>query len=289
MLAELMTRIAKAREVRRDSKLTRAEFEAQKLERFRRFVRHVRERSPYYRQHHRGAQHRRRPLRAGRLPAAHEVDPDAELRRDRHGARRDEGRDRGLPHALERPERPVLGQVPRDPHVGLVGRGGLLRLLHARLGARDDGAAARRAARPQAQRQAPHRVLRRDRRPLCGRHDGELVSSRAREAVRRHRALRGEQPAAGSDRGAERVPARLSRGLHHGAQDPRREAARGRAEARHRRRHHYGRRSDHRSGPRVPRTDLRLRCGEHLRLQRASRHGRLGARAARTSCCTITT
>jgi phenylacetate-CoA ligase len=48
MLAELMTRIAKAREVRRDSKLSRAEFEAQKLARFRRFVRHVRDRSPYY-------------------------------------------------------------------------------------------------------------------------------------------------------------------------------------------------------------------------------------------------
>ncbi len=50
MLAELMTRIAKAREVRRDSKLTRAEFEARKLERFRRFVSRVREHSPYYRQ-----------------------------------------------------------------------------------------------------------------------------------------------------------------------------------------------------------------------------------------------
>jgi phenylacetate-coenzyme A ligase PaaK-like adenylate-forming protein len=48
MLAELMTRIAKAREVRRDSKLTRPEFEAQKLERFRRFARHARDRSPYY-------------------------------------------------------------------------------------------------------------------------------------------------------------------------------------------------------------------------------------------------
>jgi phenylacetate-coenzyme A ligase PaaK-like adenylate-forming protein len=50
MLAELMTRIAKAREVRRDSKLTRAEFEARKLERFRRFVSRVRVHSPYYRQ-----------------------------------------------------------------------------------------------------------------------------------------------------------------------------------------------------------------------------------------------
>ncbi len=49
MLAELMTRIAKAREIRRDSKLTRAEFEAQKLQRFRRFARHVCDRSPYYR------------------------------------------------------------------------------------------------------------------------------------------------------------------------------------------------------------------------------------------------
>jgi phenylacetate-CoA ligase len=48
MLAELMTRIAKAREVSRDSKLPRAEFEARKLARFRRFVRHVHDRSPYY-------------------------------------------------------------------------------------------------------------------------------------------------------------------------------------------------------------------------------------------------
>src|SRR5690349_15193354 len=48
MLAELVTRIAKAREVRRDAKLTRAEFEQRKLERFRRFVRYVHDRSPYY-------------------------------------------------------------------------------------------------------------------------------------------------------------------------------------------------------------------------------------------------
>jgi phenylacetate-CoA ligase len=48
MLAELITRIAKTREVRRDSKLSRAEFEAHKLERFRRFARHVCDRSPYY-------------------------------------------------------------------------------------------------------------------------------------------------------------------------------------------------------------------------------------------------
>lgn len=49
MLAELRIMIAKARELRRIPKLTRAEFEAHKLAKFRRLVRHAREHSPYYR------------------------------------------------------------------------------------------------------------------------------------------------------------------------------------------------------------------------------------------------
>jgi phenylacetate-coenzyme A ligase PaaK-like adenylate-forming protein len=49
MLPELLATIAKARAVRRERKLSRAEFEAVKLEKFRRLVRHVNERSAYYR------------------------------------------------------------------------------------------------------------------------------------------------------------------------------------------------------------------------------------------------
>jgi phenylacetate-coenzyme A ligase PaaK-like adenylate-forming protein len=49
MLAELLISIGKAREFRRAAKLTRAELEAQKLVKFRRLVRHARDRSPYYR------------------------------------------------------------------------------------------------------------------------------------------------------------------------------------------------------------------------------------------------
>jgi phenylacetate-coenzyme A ligase PaaK-like adenylate-forming protein len=49
MLAELMATIGKARAVRRERRLGRAEFEAVKLEKFRRLVRHVNERSPHYR------------------------------------------------------------------------------------------------------------------------------------------------------------------------------------------------------------------------------------------------
>ncbi len=49
MLSELMVTIGKALEVRRARKLGRAEFEALKLDKFRRLVRHVRECSPYYR------------------------------------------------------------------------------------------------------------------------------------------------------------------------------------------------------------------------------------------------
>src|SRR5215470_6160924 len=49
MLAELMATIGKARAVRRERKLSRPEFEVMKLEKFRKLVRHVNERSPYYR------------------------------------------------------------------------------------------------------------------------------------------------------------------------------------------------------------------------------------------------
>ena len=48
MLLELMVTIGKAREVRRARKLGRKQFEALKVDKFRRLVRHVRERSPYY-------------------------------------------------------------------------------------------------------------------------------------------------------------------------------------------------------------------------------------------------
>jgi phenylacetate-CoA ligase len=49
MLLELMVTMRKAREVRRARKLGRKEFEALKLDKFRRLVRHVRKRSAYYR------------------------------------------------------------------------------------------------------------------------------------------------------------------------------------------------------------------------------------------------
>lgn len=49
MLGEIIGRIAQAREIRGALKLGRADFEAWKLEKFRRLARHVRERSPYYR------------------------------------------------------------------------------------------------------------------------------------------------------------------------------------------------------------------------------------------------
>jgi phenylacetate-coenzyme A ligase PaaK-like adenylate-forming protein len=49
MLSELIATIGKARAVRRERKLSRPEFEVVKLEKFRRLVRHVNERSPYYR------------------------------------------------------------------------------------------------------------------------------------------------------------------------------------------------------------------------------------------------
>src|SRR5437762_397366 len=49
MLSELLATIGKARAVRRERKLSRPEFEVVKLEKFRRLVRHVNERSPYYR------------------------------------------------------------------------------------------------------------------------------------------------------------------------------------------------------------------------------------------------
>jgi phenylacetate-coenzyme A ligase PaaK-like adenylate-forming protein len=49
MLGEIISRVAKTREVRRALKLSRADFEAWKLEKFRRLARHAQERSPYYR------------------------------------------------------------------------------------------------------------------------------------------------------------------------------------------------------------------------------------------------
>ena len=49
MLGEIVGRIAQAREIRRALKLSRADFEAWKLGKFRRLARHARERSPYYR------------------------------------------------------------------------------------------------------------------------------------------------------------------------------------------------------------------------------------------------
>jgi phenylacetate-coenzyme A ligase PaaK-like adenylate-forming protein len=49
MLGETLVRLRTAREQRRTAKLTRAELEAKKLDKFRRFVRYVEPRSPYYR------------------------------------------------------------------------------------------------------------------------------------------------------------------------------------------------------------------------------------------------
>jgi phenylacetate-coenzyme A ligase PaaK-like adenylate-forming protein len=49
MLSELLISIGKMREFRRAAKLTRAELEALKLEKFHRLVRYARDRSPYYR------------------------------------------------------------------------------------------------------------------------------------------------------------------------------------------------------------------------------------------------
>ncbi|HVY64007.1 MAG TPA: hypothetical protein VHH11_04215 [Gammaproteobacteria bacterium] len=49
MFAGLLTAFRKAREVRRNASLTRAELEALQLRKFRRLVRHVNARSPYYR------------------------------------------------------------------------------------------------------------------------------------------------------------------------------------------------------------------------------------------------
>jgi phenylacetate-coenzyme A ligase PaaK-like adenylate-forming protein len=49
MLGEIVSRIAQAREIRRARKLGRADFEAWKLEKFRRLVRHANEHSAYYR------------------------------------------------------------------------------------------------------------------------------------------------------------------------------------------------------------------------------------------------
>jgi phenylacetate-coenzyme A ligase PaaK-like adenylate-forming protein len=49
MLGEIVGRMAQAREIRRALKLNRADFEAWKLGKFRRLVRHANERSPYYR------------------------------------------------------------------------------------------------------------------------------------------------------------------------------------------------------------------------------------------------
>src|SRR5262245_3879316 len=49
MLGEIVDRIAQAREIKRALKLSRLDFEAWKLAKFRRLVRHANERSPYYR------------------------------------------------------------------------------------------------------------------------------------------------------------------------------------------------------------------------------------------------
>jgi len=49
MLGEIIGRIAQAREIKRALTLSRPDFEAWKLEKFRRLVRHASERSPYYR------------------------------------------------------------------------------------------------------------------------------------------------------------------------------------------------------------------------------------------------
>ena len=49
MLSELLISLGKMREFRRAARLTRAQLEAQKLAKFRRLVRHARDRSPYYR------------------------------------------------------------------------------------------------------------------------------------------------------------------------------------------------------------------------------------------------
>jgi phenylacetate-coenzyme A ligase PaaK-like adenylate-forming protein len=49
MLAETFVRWRTAREHKRSAKLTRAELEAEKLEKFRRLVRYAEQRSPHYR------------------------------------------------------------------------------------------------------------------------------------------------------------------------------------------------------------------------------------------------
>src|SRR6478672_10468088 len=110
MLGGIISRIAQAREIRRALTLSRPDFEAWKLEKFRRLARFARA-ITVLPPDHRRAEDRRRSVRAGRFPGAHEVAADAELRRDLDRARRHEAGDRRLPHPLARPDRPLPRQV----------------------------------------------------------------------------------------------------------------------------------------------------------------------------------
>ena len=135
MLLELMVTIGKAREVRRARKLGRKEFEALKVDKFRRLVRHVRERSPYYRRII-----EERNIDVDRCqPSDFPVLTKSLLMQHFDEISTVPGvTKQAIAEFLTRshdPDRALSRQVPGDPHVGLLGRGRLLRLFAAGLGA----------------------------------------------------------------------------------------------------------------------------------------------------------
>ena len=187
MLAEAIIRWRKTRDLRRVAQLTRAQLEAEKLAEFRQLVRHAHAHSPYYRRiiAERGIDV------ASCTPLDFPVLTKSLLMRHFDEIVTAPGvtksGDRGVSDPLARSRRAFSRPLSRDSHVGLLGRGRVFRLFEPRLGTRHGHARARCAPRAQRrrQRQVPPGLLRRRRRPLCGRHLDQLIHDRSREAIRR--------------------------------------------------------------------------------------------------------
>ncbi len=174
MLGEIIGRVAQAREIRRALKLNRADFEAWKLEKFRRLARHVRERSPYYRRII-----EERKIDVDRCqPSDFPVLTKSLLMQNFDEISTAPGvTKQAIAEFLTRSHDPTelfLGKYRVIHTSGSSGEVGYFVYSPQGLASRHVLGTARSAAAAQAQRQIQDRLLRRDRRPLRGRHDDRV-------------------------------------------------------------------------------------------------------------------
>ena len=276
MFSELAIRIAKARELKRNARLSRPALEALKLVKFRRLVRHVVAESPYY-----ARIARERGVEAnGAVPGDFPVLTKSILMTnfDEIVTRREITK-RSIAEFLSRSHDPTelfLGKYRVIHTSGSSGEVGYF-VYSPEDWARGDALGRRRRQRPSGRKR---RKSGRFRFAFFGATDGHyagvtMMSSLSRGLARLFvdvRLYEINSPLTCRHPRPECLPTPLSGGIHDGAQDPRRQAATRRADAlaaRDRglgRSHYSGRQSGARAG-------VRLRRGQRLRFQRAPRHG----------------